>query len=116
MAVLSNPVSIQSNVLLNEIFQFFKVFGVENNQEFLFARGVMVFILLVTSLMFKALTTYVQMRFVQMRQYRISKSLVGGYLNQPYAWFLSRHSADLGQTIFSEVSHIVGNGISPVME
>jgi ABC-type multidrug transport system fused ATPase/permease subunit len=116
MAVLSNPDIIHSNVWLKEIFQFFKTFGIENDQEFLFALGVMIFILLVTSLMFKAITTYVQVRFVQMRQYSISKRLVEGYLNQPYAWFLSRHSADLGKTILSEVSQIVGSGISPLME
>ena len=116
MAVLSNPDIIHSNVWLKEIFQFFKTFGIKNDQEFLFALGVMIFILLVTSLMFKAITTYVQVRFVQMRQYSISKRLVEGYLNQPYAWFLSRHSADLGKTILSEVSQIVGSGISPLME
>jgi hypothetical protein len=38
-----------------------------------------------------------------MRQYSIGKRLVEGYLNQPYSWFLSRHSADLGKTILSEV-------------
>ena len=116
MAVLSNPDIIHSNVWLKEIFQFFKTFGIKNDQEFLFALGVMIFILLVTSLMFKAITTYFQVRFVQMRQYSISKRLVEGYLNQPYAWFLSRHSADLGKTILSEVSQIVGSGISPLME
>ena len=56
------------------------------------------------SLFFKALTTYLQTRFVQMREYSIGKRLVESYLNQPYDWFLSRHSADIGKTILSEVS------------
>ena len=38
-----------------------------------------------------------------MREYSIGKRLVEGYLHQPYSWFLSRHSADLGKTILSEV-------------
>ena len=39
-----------------------------------------------------------------------------GYLHQPYRWFLSRNSADLGKTILSEVSQVIGNGIKPLME
>ena len=42
-------------------------FGVETNQEFLFFLGVLVFLILIISLTFKALTTYVQVRFVYMR-------------------------------------------------
>jgi ABC-type bacteriocin/lantibiotic exporter with double-glycine peptidase domain len=92
------------------------MFGIETNQEFLFALGVLVFMLLIISLVFKALTTYAQVQFTQMREYSIGKRLIEGYLHQPYSWFLSRHSADLGKTILSEVSIIVGQGISPLME
>ena len=116
MAVLANPDIVESNLILNQIFKATYVFGVKNNQQFLFALGVLVFLLLVTSLVFKAITTYVQARFVHMRQYTIGKRLVEGYLNQPYSWFLNRHSADLGKTILSEVGHVVGGGMSPLME
>ena len=51
-----------------------------------------------------------------MREYSIGKRLVEGYLHQPYEWFLSRHSADLGKTILSEVTQIIGNGINPLLE
>ena len=87
-------------------------FGVETNQEFLFFLGVLVFLTLIISLTFRALTTYVQLRFVFMCEYNIGKRLVEGYLHQPYSWFLSRHSADLGKTILSEVSQVIGNGIN----
>ena len=116
MAVLTNPSLIETNLLLNTIFQASNLFGVENYQQFLFFLGVVVFITLLISLSFKALTTYVQIRFVQMREYSIGKRLVEGYLNQPYSWFLNRNSADLGKNILSEVSHVIGLGISPLME
>ena len=32
----------------------------------------------------------------------IGKRLVEGYLHQPYSWFLSRHSSDLGTNILDE--------------
>ena len=115
MAVLANPDVIETNNILNKIFQFSKIFGVENNQQFLFILGIFVFGWLVFSLSFKALTTYVQVRFIQMRQYSIGKRLVEGYLHQPYEWFLGHHGADLGKTILSEVSQIVGSGISPLI-
>ena len=116
MAVLTNPDIVQTNIILNKMFQASSIFEVENTQQFLYVLGVFVFVLLVTSLIFKALTNYLQIRFVQMREYSIGKRLVEGYLHQPYNWFLSRHSADLGKTILSEVSQVIGNGISPLME
>ena len=116
MAVLTNPALIETNLVLNSMFKFSNLFGVENNEQFLFFLGVLVFLLLVISLIFKAFTTYVQVRFVALREYSIGKRLVEGYLHQPYSWFLSRNSADLGKTILSEVSEVIGNGISPLME
>ena len=54
MAVLANPDVIETNNVLNKIFQFSKIFGVENNQQFLFILGIFVFGWLVFSLSFKA--------------------------------------------------------------
>ena len=116
IAVLTNPDLIETNIFLNTMYQTSIRFGVKTNQEFLFFLGVLVFLTLIISLTFRALTTYVQLRFVFMREYRIGKRLVEGYLHQPYSWFLSRHSADLGKTILSEVSQVIGNGINPLME
>jgi len=116
MAVLSNPSLVETNLILSYLFQAFKIFGVENNQQFLFALGVLAFTILVFSLAFKALTTFIQLRFVYMRGYSIGKRLVEGYLRQPYSWFLNRNSADLGKTILSEVHEIIGGGIRPMIE
>ena len=115
MTVLTNPQLVETNIILNKMYQFSVVFGVENNQQFLFALGVLMFITLVISIIFKALTSYIQVRFVLMREYSFSKRLVEGYLHQPYSWFLNRHSADLGKTILSEVANIIGSGVTPMM-
>ena len=116
MAVLTDPSLIETNYILNTMFQKSKIFGVETTQQFLVALGFLVFGLLVVSVSFKALTTYIQVRFVQMREYSIGKRLVEGYLNQSYSWFLSRHSADLGKIILSEVQQVIVNGMRPLME
>jgi ATP-binding cassette, subfamily B, bacterial PglK len=115
IAVLTNPSLVETNIILNTFFQSLGMFGVETNQQFLFVLGIVVFILLIFSLLFKALTTYMQMRFVQMREYSIAKRLVESYLNQPYNWFLNRNSSDLGKTILSEVTYIIMGGFSPMI-
>lgn len=112
MAVLANPELVETNVLLSNAY---KKLGFTDPQQFLFALGILVFVLLVVSLAFKALTTYAQLRFTLMREYSIGKRLVEDYLHQPYSWFLSRHSADLGKTILSEVDKVVHNAVIPMM-
>jgi ABC-type multidrug transport system fused ATPase/permease subunit len=116
MAVLINPDLIETNIILNTMFKNAKIFQIETNQGFLFGLGVLVFVLLIISLVFKALTNYVQIRFIQMSEYSIGKRIIKSYLHQPFSWFLSRHSADLGKTILSEVSTIISYGLSPLIE
>lgn len=116
MAVLTNPNIIETNNFLNSMFEASKKFGIENNQEFLFVLGILVFLLLITSLSIRAITTYVQLRFIQMLEYSMTKRLIEGYLHQPYSWFLSRHSADIGKNILSEVAAVIGGGIKPIIE
>ncbi len=115
MAVLANPELVETNTLLNTAFQAAGTLGIHTPEQFLFALGILVFLLLITSLAFKALTSYAQNRFALMREYSIGKRLVEGYLHQPYSWFLNRHSADLGKTILSEVGAVVGGGLTPLM-
>jgi ATP-binding cassette, subfamily B, bacterial PglK len=115
MAVLTNPEVVETNTILKTAFKTASIFGVETNRQFLFFLGVLVMVMLVVSLTFKALTMYVQVRFTSMCQYRIAKRLVEGYLYQPYSWILNRHSADLGKTILSEVGVVVGKGLKPMM-
>jgi ATP-binding cassette, subfamily B, bacterial PglK len=112
MAVLMNPQLVETNSVLAS---FYNIFGFTDQQSFLFFLGVMVFVTLVVSLTFKALTTYVQLRFTMMREYSIGRRLVAGYLHQPYTMFLNRHSADLGKNVLSEVSTVVNGSMVPMM-
>ena len=104
MAVISNPSIVETNQILQNIFQLSNFFGVENNQDFMFALGVLVFIILIFSIIVKFLTTYFQLRFVLMREYSLSKRLVEGYIQQPYSWFLNRNSADLGNLFYQRLA------------
>ena len=116
MAVLINPEIVETNNILNILYKFLSLVGVETEKQFLFTLGVLVFVLLIVSITFKAITNYAQLRFTNLREYTIGRRLIEGYLGQPYSWFLSRHSADLGKSILSEVSVIIGHGLTPMME
>jgi ABC-type multidrug transport system fused ATPase/permease subunit len=116
MAVLTNPEIIESNFILKSLFEISNIFGVENKLSFLFFLGFIVFILLIFSLIFRALSVYAISKFSFMSEHVISKRLLESYLSQPYSWFINHHSSDIGKSILSEVSHVVTNGLKPLME
>ena len=101
MAVLTNQELIQTNSILNNLFNLLKKLVLKPITSFLFVLGISVFLLLVVSIVFKALTNYALLRFTHMRQYSLGKRVMEGYLHQPFSWFLNRHTADLGKNILS---------------
>ena len=115
ISVLANPQMINSNELLNNIYQMSSIIGVNNEKQFLFMMGIIVFFLLIISLTFRALTQYYLLRFSLMREYTIGKRIIEGYLHQPYSWFLKKHSADLGKNILSEVNLVIQQTIIPIL-
>ena len=112
MAILANPSLIESNILLNKLYISL---GFSDKQQFMFVSGIFVFILLVASLLLKALTNYAQLRFSMIQEYNIGHRLLRGYLSRPYSWFLNRHSSDLDKTILSEVSQVISTSLLPMM-
>jgi ABC-type multidrug transport system fused ATPase/permease subunit len=115
MAVLATPELVQTNAVLNTAFTTSSKIGIQTTEQFLFSLGVLVFVLLITSLALKAFTAYAQTRFAGILEYSIGKRLINGYLHQPYSWFLNRHSADLGKAILVEVSTVISNCVIPLM-
>jgi len=115
MAVIANPNIIETNIFLKNLFQISGRIGVETNNEFILLLGILVFFFLIFSLSFKAITIYIQTRFCQLRGHTIGKKLLETYLNQPYSWFLNHNSAALSKNILSEVSVIIGQGMTPIL-
>ena len=115
IGVLTNPELVYSNNILNHIYTYSENLGIKNSFQFLFLLGILVLVILITSITFKALTTYTQLYFIKNCEYTIGKRLIKSYLYQPYSWFLNRHSADLTRTILSEVNFVIDHGINPMM-
>lgn len=112
LQVLSNPEMIQTNSMLSWAYE---TFGFTSNQSFFVAMGTGVFLFTITGLIFKALMIWVLTRFSMMRSYVLSSRLLEGYLHQPYVWFLSRHSSDLGNSVLAEVDTTVSGALLPAM-
>ena len=58
MAVLMSPEIVETNTFLNNAYNASSIFGVETNQHFLFLLGILVFVLLISSIILKVFTIY----------------------------------------------------------
>ena len=112
VAVLANPEVIETNTILNSVYLKFEF---ENSNQFMYVLGVAVFLLLVFSLIFKALTIYFQLKFITLREASIGRRLLRGYLSQSYPWFLNHNSSNIGSTLLSEVGTIINGAFIPMM-
>lgn len=112
MAVLANPELIETNRIIGAMYAYS---GSANKESFFFFLGLIVFFILIFSLFFKGLTSYLQIRFAMMCEYTIGKRFIEGYIHQPYVWFLNRHSSELGKNILSEVQNVILNIVMPLV-
>ncbi|WP_333834782.1 ABC transporter ATP-binding protein [Rubrimonas sp.] len=112
LAVLANPSVIETNALLARAYA---LGGFESVERFLMALGMLVFVIVLGTQGVRALTLFAVVRYAQMRNFSFSRRLLSGYLAQPYAWFLNRHTAELGKTVLSEVDLVVGGAVLPAM-
>jgi ABC-type multidrug transport system fused ATPase/permease subunit len=115
ITLVANPQIVESNIFFSYFYQKSSILGVTNIKEFIFMFGILIFLILITSLVVRAITYYVQTRYTLMLEYSIGRRLIENYLRQPYNWFLSRNSADLGKNILSESAIIGGSVITPVI-
>ncbi len=113
ITVLMNPDIIRENGWLEAIFLISSNFGVDGYKPFLFFLGVLVFIALVVSILFKAFVTYRVLKFTHYLEYKISCEVMQSYIYRDYKWHLEKNSAEMGKTILSEVSLVVSNALVP---
>ncbi|MDC0944028.1 ABC transporter ATP-binding protein [Candidatus Pelagibacter sp.] len=115
IAVLSDQDIFENSSKINSLFQASKNLGIQNQKQFLFALGLAVFILLIITLLMKALAKYLLIKFSNNARFNLEKRMVASYLSQSYGWFLNRHSADLGKNILGEVGKVTKGGVETMM-
>ena len=112
MAVLAEPARIEHSHQLAAVYHGL---GFQSVNAFLVALGLATFLMTIAGISMHVLSIFSISRFTTRCSYMLSCQLLEGYLNQPYSWFLDRHSADLGKAVLSEVDNVVSQSFLPAM-
>lgn len=115
LALVINPDIVQTNEIYNYLYIKSAILGVGNSKQFLIFFGLLIFFFMMFSVIFRTYTNYKQVHFALMREYSIGKRLVEAYLKQPYIWFTTRNSAELGKNILSEINQVITFSIVPML-
>lgn len=90
--------------------------GIEGTDQLLMAAGTVLLATIAFSNLASALTVWFTNRFSWSLQHRLSTRLLGGYLRQPYAFYLGRNTADLGKNLLIEVNHVMNSVLQPLLQ
>ena len=112
LAVVGNPAIIETNAWLQLAYVNL---GFEDTRSFLFFLGLVSAVLFIGGIAVQAFSQWVITRFSFTQQYKLSKRLMGDYLQRPYAFFLNRNSGDLAKTVLQETNHAVNHALLPAM-
>lgn len=113
LSVLSDPSRIERVPVLAWTYDFL---GFESDYKFLVALGFVSFLIIFFTSLVQIAKTYVVSRFAMMRMHSISHRLLIAYLRQPYAFFLDRHTGDMGTRVLDESQKMVAQFLRPAAE
>ena len=114
LAVLGNPDIVNTNPILSSMYSWAASFGVQNTIQFLIILALGSFIFVIFTAAFRSYTQYTVNVFIEMGRHSIGARLLEGYLRQPYAFFLNRHSGEMSKMILSEVDQINLDVLRPI--
>jgi ABC-type multidrug transport system fused ATPase/permease subunit len=112
LQLIASPGLVRTNAVFAWVYE---TFGFESERQFMIWVGAAVFVITVSGLVMKMSTMWITTRFALMRSYSFSSRLMTSYLHQPYEWFLTRHTANLGTAILAEVNEVVGKSLLPAV-
>ena len=112
IALLSNPSVLDTNRYLSAAY---RGLGFGSTDAFLIFVGVATLVLLVGSVVLRAITLWFQLRFINMQTHIVGSRLVEHYLRQPYEWFLRHSSSDIGANVLAEVTNVLQGAVYSFM-
>ena len=113
LAVLAEPSRIEETPALA---WFYHALGFTSTYGFLICLGLASFAVIVLSSLIQIVKTWAVARFAMMRMHSISHRLLATYLAQPYAFFLNRHSGEMGPRVLAESQQVVVQFLRPAAE
>lgn len=111
LSVLGRPEIVHENVWLRRLYH---ALGVDSTRKFIIALGLMSIVVVVLSSAFKTVTLHLVNRFVHFQRHSLSSRLLSRYLRQPYEFFLTRNSSELGKNVLSEVDQLIFELLQPL--
>lgn len=113
IAVLSNPDVVDTNKYLAAVYN---TLDFTSKDSFMLFLGVCVFVILVVSLLLKAIGFWASFHYANMRNHSLGCKLLAGYLRQPYCWFLNKNSTEFAANILQDVGRLVHGSLFPAMQ
>ena len=109
-AVLTEPEIINTNLYLNYLFVNLKF---TNESNFLIFLGILLLGILISSMSFKSITVYSQLKVEQLIEFSVCERLLKKYLMQPYTWYLNKNTSEIGNNLLTEVNQVVRGVLAP---
>jgi ABC-type multidrug transport system fused ATPase/permease subunit len=112
LAVVADPGIVERSERLASVYS---TLGFNDTRSFQLFLGFIVLGFVSLGLIVRLGTLSALSHFNHMRSRSLSMRLFSGFLNQPYVWFLSRHSTNMTKSILSEVEKVVNEAMIPGM-
>lgn len=113
MQIVADPQALERSAWLARIHTWA---GNPDRSEFLFMAGIGLLGIIALNNLGNALTNGALFRFAWAQNHRLSLRLLRRYLTQPYAFFLDRNTAELSQTLLTEVNSVVSGVLVPLLQ
>jgi ABC-type multidrug transport system fused ATPase/permease subunit len=112
LAVLADPAAAARNPAIAWLGG---ALGATEAHQLALACAGLAFAAILTAAVLRCAATWALLRYAHGRRHTLASRVLAGYLARPYAFFLTRHSAELAKTVLSEVDQLVDYGLRPAL-
>jgi ATP-binding cassette, subfamily B, bacterial PglK len=113
LTLLSNPSTLDNSKVFQSLYAYFDF---SSPYAFLTALAVLAMVMIVFGVAMQITRAYALARFSLMRSHSFSHRLMLSYMGQPYEYFLSHHSGDMGTRILNEADTVVIRYLRPLVD
>jgi len=110
ISMVTNPDNITEIGYLKTIYDFL---GTTDTASFIAIFGIIVLSLLIIGNIYSMLMEWVLLKFFWYRNHTLSNRLLETYIDEPYSFFLSRNTTDIGKNLLSEAQQIIQGIVIP---
>jgi ABC-type multidrug transport system fused ATPase/permease subunit len=113
LSVLIEPDIVEDNQVFSSLYAYF---GFESRYVFLTALGLGSIVFMIVANTVQMASTYLSVRFSHRLSHSLEMDLFSGYLEEPYEYFLDKHSGHLATNVLSEAFEAAQSFFMPALE